>query len=204
MACETLVATGMVVVAGEITTPERLDYTRIVRDTVTRIGYDSGDCGFDGRHCAVLVALDRQSPDIARGVDEAHEHRGRLSDDVLDRGAGDQGMMFGYASDETPELMPMPIALAHRLARRLAAVRKDGTLPYLRPDGKTQVTVRYRDNVPLCVERVLICAQHGEDAQAEQIRADLWTHVVTADCPRNCYDPAGCTPACWSTRPAAS
>ena len=192
VACETLVATGMVVVAGEITTPERLDYTRIVRDTVTRIGYDSGDCGFDGRHCAVLVALDRQSPDIARGVDEAHEHRGRLSDDVLDRaGAGDQGMMFGYASDETPELMPMPIALAHRLARRLAAVRKDGTLPYLRPDGKTQVTVRYRDNVPLCVERVLICAQHGEDAQAEQIRADLWTHVVTAELPAQLYDPAG-------------
>ena len=192
VACETLITTGMVVVAGEITTPERLDYTKIVRDTVTRIGYDNGDCGFDGHHCAVLVAVDRQSPDIAQGVDEAHEHRGRLSDDVLDRaGAGDQGMMFGYATDETPELMPMPIALAHRLARRLAAVRKDGTLPYLRPDGKTQVTVRYRGDVPVSVERVLISAQHAEDTQAGQIREDLWTHVVTAELPAELYDPAG-------------
>ncbi len=192
VACETLITTGMVVVAGEITTPERLDYTKIVRDTVTRIGYDNGDCGFDGHHCAVLVAMDRQSPDIAQGVDEAHEHRGRLSDDVLDRaGAGDQGMMFGYATDETPELMPMPIALAHRLARRLAAVRQDGTLRYLRPDGKTQVTVRYRGDVPVSVERVLISAQHAEDTQAGQIREDLWTHVVTAELPAELYDPAG-------------
>jgi S-adenosylmethionine synthetase len=170
VACETLITTGMVVVAGEITTPEQLDYTRIVRDTVTSIGYDNGDCGFDGHHCAVLVALDKQSPDIAQGVDQAHEHRDKQSDDELDRaGAGDQGMMFGYATDETPELMPMPIALAHRLARRLAAVRKDGTLGYLRPDGKTQVTVRYRDNVPVAVERVLIS---------------------TAELPAGLYDPA--------------
>jgi S-adenosylmethionine synthetase len=190
VACETLITTGMVVVAGEITTPEQLDYTRIVRDTVTSIGYDNGDCGFDGHHCAVLVALDKQSPDIAQGVDQAHEHRDKQSDDELDRaGAGDQGMMFGYATDETPELMPMPIALAHRLARRLAAVRKDGTLGYLRPDGKTQVTVRYRDNVPVAVERVLISSQHAPEVSVEQIREDLWEHVVTAELPAGLYDP---------------
>ena len=191
VACETLITTGMVVVAGEITTPEQLDYTRIVRDTVTSIGYDNGDCGFDGHHCAVLVALDKQSPDIAQGVDQAHEHRDKQSDDELDRaGAGDQGMMFGYATDETPELMPMPIALAHRLARRLAAVRKDGTLGYLRPDGKTQVTVRYRDNVPVAVERVLISSQHAPEVSVDQIREDLWEHVVTAELPAELYDPA--------------
>jgi S-adenosylmethionine synthetase len=190
VACETLITTGMVVVAGEITTPGLLDYTQIVRDTVTRIGYDNGDCGFDGQRCAVLVALDKQSPDIARGVDEAHELRDKQSEDELDRaGAGDQGMMFGYATDETPELMPMPIALAHRLARRLAAVRKDGTLGYLRPDGKTQVTVRYRDGVPAGVERVLISAQHAPEASADQIREDLWQHVVTAELPGHLYDP---------------
>ena len=191
VACETLITTGMVVVAGEITTPQHLDYTRIVRDTVTSIGYDNGDCGFDGHHCAVLVALDKQSPDIAQGVDQAHEHRDKQSDDELDRaGAGDQGMMFGYATDETPELMPMPIALAHRLARRLAAVRKDGTLGYLRPDGKTQVTVRYRDNVPVAVERVLISSQHAPEVSVDQIREDLWEHVVTAELPDGLYDPA--------------
>src|SRR5580704_3342279 len=190
VACETLITTGMVVVAGEITTPEQLDYTRIVRDTVTSIGYDNGDCGFDGHHCAVLVALDKQSPDIAQGVDQAHEHRDKQSDDELDRaGAGDQGMMFGYATDETPELMPMPIALAHRLARRLAAVRKDGTLGYLRPDGKTQVTVRYRDHVPVAVERVLISTQHAPEVSVDQIREDLWEHVVTAELPAELYDP---------------
>jgi S-adenosylmethionine synthetase len=191
VACETLITTGMVVVAGEITTPEQLDYTRIVRDTVTSIGYDNGECGFDGHHCAVLVAVDKQSPDIAQGVDQAHEHRDKQSDDELDRtGAGDQGMMFGYATDETPELMPMPIALAHRLARRLAAVRKDGTLGYLRPDGKTQVTVRYSDNVPVAVERVLISSQHAPEVSVDQIREDLWEHVVTAELPAGLYDPA--------------
>ncbi|WP_395104251.1 methionine adenosyltransferase [Actinomadura sp. SCN-SB] len=190
VACETLLTTGMVVVAGEITTPEQLDYTKIVRDTVNAIGYDDPAYGFDGNSCAVLVALDKQSPDIAQGVDAAHEHRGGQSEDELDRaGAGDQGMMFGYATDETPELMPMPIALAHRLARRLAAVRKDGTIGYLRPDGKTQVTVRYVDDVPVAVERVLISTQHAEDASNEQIRADLWEHVVTATLPEGFYDP---------------
>jgi S-adenosylmethionine synthetase len=137
----------------------------------------------------VLVALDKQSPDIAQGVDRAHEYRGELSDSELDKaGAGDQGMMFGYASDETPELMPMPIALAHRLSRRLAAVRKDGTLDYLRPDGKTQVSVRYQNEIPVGVERVLISTQHAEDVTTEQIREDLWRHVVTPELPADFYD----------------
>jgi S-adenosylmethionine synthetase len=191
VACETLVTTGMVVLAGEITTPQLLDYPQIVRDTLTRIGYDDPACGFDGRACAVLIALDKQSPDIAQGVDEAHEYRGQLSADQLDRaGAGDQGMMFGYATDETPELMPMPIALAHRLARRLAQVRKDGTLGYLRPDGKTQVTIRYADGRPVQVERVLISAQHADDVGLDQIRDDVWTHVVAAELPAGFYEPA--------------
>ncbi len=190
VACETLVTTGMVVLAGEITTPVNLDYTQIVRDTIVRIGYDDGRYGFDGNHCAVLVALDKQSPDIAQGVDAAQEYRERLSEDEFDRaGAGDQGMMFGFATDETPELMPMPIALAHRLARRLAEVRKDGTLPYLRPDGKTQVTIRYVDHTPVAVERVLISAQHAEDVTNEQLREDLWRHVVVPTLPSGLYDP---------------
>ncbi|HEX8935435.1 MAG TPA: methionine adenosyltransferase, partial [Pseudonocardiaceae bacterium] len=191
VACETLITTGMVVLAGEITTPGMLDYTQIVRDTICRIGYDNGSFGFDGHSCAILIALDKQSPDIAQGVDVAQERRGQLSEDELDSaGAGDQGMMFGYATNETPELMPMPIALAHRLSKRLATVRKDGTLPYLRPDGKTQVTVRYRDGVPIGVEKVLISTQHAEDVTLEQIRADLWKHVVLAELPLDFYNEA--------------
>jgi len=190
VACETLVTTGMVVLAGEITTPQLLDYPQIVRDTLIRIGYDDPACGFDGRSCAVLVALDKQSPDIAQGVDEAHEYRGRSSADELDRaGAGDQGMMFGYATDETPELMPMPIALAHRLARRLAQVRKDKTLPYLRPDGKTQVTVRYHDGRPVGIERVLVSAHHAAEVTLDQIRRDVWATVVEPELPPGLYDP---------------
>jgi S-adenosylmethionine synthetase len=196
VACETLITTGMVVVAGEITTRQTLDYTQIVRDTVNRIGYDDGRYGFDAHTCAVLVALDKQSPDIARGVDEAYEQRvkgdgepgGSSGNEYDAAGAGDQGMMLGYATDETPEVMPMPIALAHRLSRRLAAVRKDGTLPCLRPDGKTQVTVRYAGGSPAAVEHVLISTQHAEEATAEQIRADLWQHVVTAELPADFYD----------------
>jgi S-adenosylmethionine synthetase len=188
VACETLITTGLVVVAGEITTNATIDFTDVVRRTICDIGYDSGDFGFDGHHCAVMVALDKQSPDIAQGVDLAHEHRGNLSEDELDSaGAGDQGMMFGFATRETPELMPLPIALAHRLSRRLSAVRKDGTLPYLRPDGKTQVTVRYRDGEPVSVEKVLISTQHAEDVTTEQIRADLWEHVVTPEIPAELY-----------------
>jgi S-adenosylmethionine synthetase len=189
VACETLITTGMVVLAGEITTPQTLDYTQIVRDTVNRIGYDDGAYGFDGHNCAVLVALDKQSPDIAQGVDTAQETRSGSSGDAFDlAGAGDQGMMFGYATNETPELMPMPIALAHRLSRRLSVVRKDGTLRYLRPDGKTQVSVRYVDGVPLAVERVLISTQHAEGVSTEQIREDLWEQVVSKELPADFYD----------------
>jgi S-adenosylmethionine synthetase len=190
VACETLITTGLVVVAGEITTRAQIDFTDIVRRTICAIGYDSGEYGFDGNHCAVLLALDKQSPDIAQGVDLAQERRGSLSEDELDgAGAGDQGMMFGFACRETPELMPLPIALAHRLSRRLSAVRKDGTLPYLRPDGKTQVTVRYRDGVPVAVEKVLISTQHAAEVETERIREDLWRHVVTPELPDGLYSP---------------
>jgi S-adenosylmethionine synthetase len=189
VACETLVTTGLVVLAGEITTTGVIDYTQIVRDTICGIGYDNGSFGFDGHCCGVMIALDKQSPEIAQGVDIALERRGQLSEDELDSaGAGDQGMMFGYATNETAELMPMPIALAHRLSKRLSTVRKDGTLPYLRPDGKTQVTVRYRDGVPIGVEKVLISTQHADDVTSEQIRADLWKHVVLAVLPTDFYD----------------
>jgi S-adenosylmethionine synthetase len=198
VACETLITTGLVVVAGEITTRATIDFAGVVRRTVCDIGYDDGAFGFDGKHCAVMITLDKQSPDIAQGVDSAfesraHEHRvqnggGNLSEDELDSaGAGDQGMMFGFATRETPELMPLPIALAHRLSRRLSAVRKDGTLPYLRPDGKTQVTVRYRDGAPVAVEKVLISTQHAEEVSTEQIRDDLWEHVVTREIPAELY-----------------
>jgi S-adenosylmethionine synthetase len=177
VACETMLTTGLVLVGGEITTSAHLNVPEIARDTIRRIGYTPA-CGFDGDACAVLVTLDRQSPDIAQGVDMAHEARRSASDDELDRvGAGDQGMMFGYATNETPELMPMPIALAHRLARRLAEVRKSGALPYLRPDGKTQVTVRYRDGVPVAVEKLLISTQH-EDGAEGRLPGDLWETVV--------------------------
>ncbi|MPZ64747.1 MAG: methionine adenosyltransferase [Pseudonocardiaceae bacterium] len=190
VACEALLTTGLVVVAGEITTPEQLDYQQIARDTICRIGYDRGEYGFDGKSCGVMIALDKQSPDIAQGVDMAAERRGALSEDELDSvGAGDQGMMFGYATNETPELMPAPIALAHRLARRLSQVRKDGTLPYLRPDGKTQAAVRYRGGRPVAVEKLLISTQHAEGVD-EHIRADLWEHVVRAVVPEDLYDPA--------------
>jgi S-adenosylmethionine synthetase len=187
VACETMLTTGLALVAGEITTSAQLDIPEIVRSTIREIGYTSA-CGFDGDACAVLVALDRQSPDISQGVDMAHEARLSLSDSELDRmGAGDQGMMFGYATNETPELMPMPIALAHRLARQLAHVRKSGVLPFLRPDGKTQVTVRYRDGAPVAVEKVLISTQHEEGAEA-RLPAELWENVVMVAIPPSLYD----------------
>jgi S-adenosylmethionine synthetase len=189
VACETMLTTGLVLVGGEITTTAHLNLPEIVRGTIHRIGYTPA-CGFDGDSCAVLTSLDQQSPDIAQGVELAHEARQAASEDELDRvGAGDQGMMFGYATDETPELMPMPIALAHRLARRLAQVRKTGSLPYLRPDGKTQVTVRYRDGVPVAVEKVLISTQHEEGAE-DRLPDDLWETVVADVIPPSLCDPA--------------
>ncbi len=186
VACETLLTTGLVVVAGEITTPGQLDIAGIVRDTIRGIGY-TPECGFDAESCGVLSALDKQSPDIAQGVDTAQEARDGAAEDLDRVGAGDQGMMFGYASNETPELMPMPIALAHRLARRLTEVRKNGVLPYLRPDGKTQVTVRYEDNVPVAVEKVLISTQHEAGVEA-RIAGHLWENVVTEVIPARLYD----------------
>ena len=180
VACETLVNTGLVVVSGEITTTTYVDIPALVRAKINEIGYDKGEYGFDGDAVAVISAIDKQSPDIAQGVDTAQEVRERGdSDSVNVAGAGDQGMMFGYASDETPELMPLPISLAHRLAARLAAVRKDGTLGYLRPDGKTQVTVRYVDGRPVEVVKILISTQHAEDTTQATIREDLWNQVVT-------------------------
>jgi S-adenosylmethionine synthetase len=180
VACETLVNTGLVVVSGEISTTTYVDIQDVARETIRKIGYVDADLGFSADACAVINAIDKQSPDIAQGVDSA-------SDAAGDAGAGDQGMMFGYASDETPELMPLPIALAHKLARRLAAVRKAGSLDYLRPDGKTQVTVRYVDGRPAAIERILISSQHREGAEAV-IRDDLWEHVVVPVLPTELYD----------------
>ncbi|WP_370326270.1 methionine adenosyltransferase [Euzebya sp.] len=180
VACETLVNTGLVVVAGEIRTTAFVDFDRIVRQTLGDIGYDSAAAGFDGRTCGVLIAIDEQSPDIAGGVDRAMESRSGPTDDELDNlGAGDQGMMFGYATNETPSLMPLPIDLAHKLARRLAAVRHDGTVPYLLPDGKTQVTVTYDGGKPVSVDRVLISTQHLPDIDVPtHMTPDLIEHVI--------------------------
>ena len=190
VACETVVNTGLCLITGEVTTRARVDFNTLVRGVIADIGYSSAKAGgFDANSCAVLVALDQQSPDIAQGVDEADDHAG----DPLDKvGAGDQGIMFGYACDETPELMPLPISLAHRLARRLAEVRHNGTLGYLLPDGKTQVSVVYEDDKPVAIDTILISTQHVAEIDGisdvkglrERISADLWTHVVepaTAD-----------------------
>jgi len=190
VACETLVNTGLVVVSGEISTSTYVDIPQIARDTVKRIGYTDALYGFDCHTCAVINAIDKQSPDIAQGVDKAYEARTDPGDDdELDiAGAGDQGMMFGYASNETDELMPLPIALAHKLAKRLADVRKAEIVPYLRPDGKTQVTVRYVDGRPVEIEKILISTQHKEGAEA-LIKDDLWEHVVERILPADLYDP---------------
>ncbi len=190
VACETVVNTGLCLITGEVTTTARVDFNTLVRGVIEEIGYSGARAGgFDARSCAVLIALDQQSPDIAQGVDEADDHDG----DPLDKiGAGDQGIMFGYACDETPELMPLPISLAHRLARRLAQVRHDGSLPYLLPDGKTQVSVVYENDLPVAIDTILISTQHtaeidgisDEKGLRERIAADLWSQVVepsTAD-----------------------
>jgi len=181
VACETLVNTGLVVVSGEISTDTYVDIPKIVRRTINEIGYNDGRMGFDGDSCAVLTAIDEQSPDIAQGVDQAYETRTDPTDeDELDRdGAGDQGMMFGYATRETSALMPMPIQIAHTLARTTAQVRKDGSMPYLRPDAKTQVTIRYEDDRPVEVVKILISTQHAPDVDSEtKIKPDLWEQVV--------------------------
>jgi len=190
VAVETLLTTGLVVLAGEITTEAVLDFAAIARQVICDIGYDTGEFGFDGNAVGVITALDRQSADIARGVDSSHDARTLGSTDPFDSaGAGDQGMMFGYATNETPELMPMPIVLAHKLARRLAQVRREGLLPYLRPDGKTQVTVRYdADGRPAGVEKVLISTQHEDGVEAKLPDA-LWEQVVTQALPPDLYDP---------------
>jgi S-adenosylmethionine synthetase len=190
VACETLVNTGLVVVSGEITTETYVDIQAVVRETIRGIGYIDADLGFSADSCAVLNAIDKQSGDIAQGVDASAEARsGSASDDeLLQAGAGDQGMMFGYASNETPELMPLPIALAHRLAKRLTDVRKGGTLEYLRPDGKTQVSVRYKGGVPVAIEKVLISTQHRAGAEG-LIPDDLWEHVVLPTLPDELFDP---------------
>jgi S-adenosylmethionine synthetase len=192
VACETLVNTGLVVVSGEITTETYVDIPRIARDTVRRIGYTDASYGFDCETCAVITAIDEQSPDIAQGVNEAYEARHDPGDeDPLDlAGAGDQGMMFGYATRETDELMPMPILLAHKLAHRLAEVRKGGVIPYLRPDGKTQVTVRYENGRPIEIEKVLISTQHKDDGLDADtlIKPDLFEHVLHPILPGELYD----------------
>ena len=189
VACETLVNTGLVVVSGEISTSTYVDIQAIARETIRKIGYTDADLGFSADSCAVINAIDKQSPDIAQGVDQAFEARTDASDDdELDvAGAGDQGMMFGYASNETDELMPLPIALAHKLAQRLADVRKAEVVPYLRPDGKTQVSVRYRDGRPVEIEKLLISTQHKEGAES-LIPDDLWEHVVEPILPKDLYD----------------
>jgi S-adenosylmethionine synthetase len=191
VACETLVNTGLVVVSGEISTETYVDVPKIARETIRKIGYDNASYGFDCDTCAVISAIDEQSPDIAQGVDTAYEARTDPSDDdELDiAGAGDQGMMFGYATRETKELMPMPISLAHRLAHRLAEVRRAETLGYLRPDGKTQVTVRYQDGRPVWIEKILISTQHKPGVDAETlIKPDLWEHVVRPILPPDLFN----------------
>jgi S-adenosylmethionine synthetase len=191
VACETMVNTGLVVVAGEITTETYVDIPEVARSTIRRIGYTDADLGFSADSCAVINAIDKQSPDIAQGVDHALESRiDPADDDELDvAGAGDQGMMFGYATRETPELMPMPISLAHKLAHRLAEVRRGDVIPYLRPDGKTQVTVRYENGRPIEIQKVLISTQHKDGIDADTlIRPDLWEHVLHPILPAELYD----------------
>src|SRR6201994_2148192 len=188
VACETLVNTGLVVVSGEISTTATFDVQDIARETIKRIGYTDAALGFSADSCAVLNAVDKQSADIAQGVDAAYESRQDGGGHEFDAaGAGDQGMMFGYATNETPELMPLPISLAHRLAQRLAKVRKDETLAYLRPDGKTQVSVRYSGGRPVEIEKLLISTQHAEGSES-LIPDDLWENVVLPVLPRDLFD----------------
>lgn len=188
VACETAVTTGMVMVMGEITTNCYVDIPKVVRNTIKEIGYDRAKYGFDCETCAVMTTIDEQSADIAMGVDEALESKQGQKDEVEAVGAGDQGMMFGYATNETEEYMPTPIAMAHRLSRRLTEVRKNGTLKYLRPDGKTQVTVEYEDDKPVRIDAIVISTQHGDNVTLEQIQKDLMEHVIKAVIPAELLD----------------
>ncbi|MCX7841757.1 MAG: methionine adenosyltransferase [Clostridia bacterium] len=190
VACETSVTTGLVLVMGEITTSCYVDIPKVVRNTIREIGYDRAKYGFDCDTCAVITSIDEQSPDIAMGVDKALEAKtGEMTDAQIEAiGAGDQGMMFGFACDETPELMPMPISLAHKLAKRLTDVRKNGTLDYLRPDGKSQVTIEYEDDKPVRVDTIVVSTQHGPDVDHETIEKDIIEHVVKPVIPASLLD----------------
>jgi len=188
VACETFCTTGVVTVMGEITTTAHIDIPQIVRNVVCDIGYNSADMGFDGNTCAVMTAIDKQSPDIALGVDNSMEFKADNADIYNQHGAGDQGMMFGYACDETEELMPLSTSLAHKMALKLTEVRKSGELSYLRPDGKTQVTVEYVDGVPARIEAVVVSSQHSDSVSLETLRADILEKVIKATVPANLLD----------------
>jgi S-adenosylmethionine synthetase len=189
VACETTATTGIIYIMGEITTDAYVDFQSIVRDTLRGIGYDRAKYGFDCDTCAVLNSVHEQSPDIALGVDKGLEAKSGEMTDGLDTGAGDQGLMFGFACDETPELMPLPISLAHQLSKKLTEVRKNGTLPYLRPDGKSQVTVEYDDGVPVAVTAVVVSSQHSADVSLEQIRKEIKTFVIDPVIPASLMRP---------------
>ena len=188
VACETACTTGVVFVIGEITTKASIDYQKIVRETVRNIGYDRAKYGFDCDTCAVITSIHEQSADIALGVDKALEAKDGSMKDKYDIGAGDQGMVFGYACDETPELMPLPISLSHRLAKQLTKVRKEGVLPYLRPDGKTQVTIEYVDGIPARIDAIVVSSQHDDKVDLETIRADIIREVILPIVPKDMFD----------------